>query len=235
MADESPLMSPVRAGPAPSASALPPPQHGIVEPSPFGSDAERVRRGRVVRHTPWQRIARWVRDQMQPYDVEAARHRRQEEVLEVLAGARSIVEHGWVQDAWFAVRPRSQHVAAPAAVRASSSPDLDRDDLVGACLVGAVVHAVRRRHPGDARAEIDGVGPVVDVLWDGLQELRGLGGPGVAGPAAAPAVHAARVHDLTRWNDQRDRSRSDVLGLLDRAASLTIMTAVTTPEPAPTR
>jgi hypothetical protein len=73
---------------------------------------------------------------------------------------------------------------------------------------------------------------VVDVMWDALQELRGLGGSGVAGRAAAPAVRAARIHDLTRWNDQRDRSRSDVLGLLDLAASRTIMAAMTAPEQA---
>jgi hypothetical protein len=171
-----------------------------------------------------------MRGQTQPYDVVAFRLRQLDEVLEVLAAARSIIEHGWVRDAWFAVRPRSQPVAAPAAVRVSSS--LDRDDLVGACLVGAVVHAVRQRHPGDAGAEVDGVGPVIDVIWDALQESRGLGGLGVAGRVAAPAVRAARIRDLTRWNDQRDRSRSDVLGLLDLAASRTIMAAMTTPEQA---
>jgi hypothetical protein len=233
MADESPLTSPVPARPEPMPNTPPPPHHCISDGSPFESDAERVRLGRGLRRRPWQRVARWVRGQIQPYDVVAARLRRLEEVLEVLAAARSLIEHGWVQDAFFAVRPRSQPSAAPAAVRVSSSVSyLDRDDLVGTCLVGAVVYAVRQRHPGDARAEIDGVGPVVDVLWDGLQESRGLGGPGVACRVAAPAVHAARVRDLTRWNDQRDRRRSDVLGLLDLAASRTIMTAVTTPEQA---
>jgi hypothetical protein len=174
-----------------------------------------------------------MRGQTQPYDVVAFRLRQLDEVLEVLAAARSVIEHGWVRDAWISVRPRSQPVAAPAAARVSSSlSSLDRDDLVGACLVGAVVHAVRQRHPGDARAEVDGVGPAVDVIWDALQESRGLGGPGAAGRVAAPAVRAARIHDLTRWNDQRDRSRSDVLGLLDLAASRTIMAAMTTPEQA---
>jgi hypothetical protein len=154
-------------------------------------------------------------------------------VLAVLAAARSVIEHGWVRDAWFAVRPRSQPLSAPAAVRVSSSlSPHDRDDVVGACLVGAVVHAVRQRHPGDARAQVDGVGPVVDVMWDALQESRGLDGPAVAGRVAPPDVRAARIHDLTRWNDQRDRSRSEVLGLLDLAASRTIMAAMTTSEQA---
>jgi hypothetical protein len=231
MADQSPLRSPIPAGPEPTGSA--PPQHCILDGSPFGSSGERVRPGRGSRRTPWQRVGRWIRGRAQPYDVVAFRLRQLDEVLEVLAAARSVIEHGWVRDAWFAVRPRSQPVSAPAAVRVSSSlSPLDRDDLVGACLVGAVVHAVRQRHPGDARAQVDGVGPVVDVMWDALQESRGLGGPAVAGRVAPPAVRAARIHDLTRWNDQRDRSRSDVLGLLDLAASRTIMAAMATPEQA---
>jgi hypothetical protein len=227
MADESPLRRPIPARPEPTANT--PPDHCILDGSRFGNDGERVRRGRVSRRTPWQRIARWMRGQTQPYDVVAFRLRQFDEVLEVLAAARSIIEHGWVRDAWSAVRLRSQ----PAAARVSSSLTyLDRDDLVGACLVGAVVHAVRQRHPGDGKAEVDGLGPVVDVIWDALQESRGLGGPGVAGRSAAPAIRVARIHDLTRWNDQRDRSRSDVLGLLDLATSRTIMAAMTTPKQA---
>jgi hypothetical protein len=227
MADESPLRSLIPARPEPTEG--PPPRHCILHGSPSGNDGQRVRRRRGSRRTPWQRVARWMRGQTQPYDAVAFRLRQLDEVLEVLAAARTVIEQGWVRDAWFAVRPRSRPVAA----RVSSSlPCLDRDELVAACLVGSVVHAVRQRHPGDARAEVDGVGPVVDVMWDALQELRGLGGSGVAGRAAAPAVRAARIHDLTRWNDQRDRSRSDVLGLLDLAASRTIMAAMTAPEQA---
>jgi hypothetical protein len=228
MADESPLRRPILANPEPTANT---PSHDcILDGSQSGNDGERVRRGRVSRRTPWQRVARWMRGQTQPYDVVAFRLRQLDEVFEVLAAARSVIEHGWVQDAWFAVGVRSQRVAAPAAARVSSY--LDGDDLVGACLVGAVVQAAQQRHPGDARAEVDGVGPVVDVLWDALQESRGLGGPGVAGRAAAPAIRVARIRDLTRWNDQRGRTRSDVLGLFDHAASRTIMAAMTTPEQA---
>jgi hypothetical protein len=185
----------------------------------------------VSRRKPWQWVVRWVRGQHQPYDSAAARLRQLDEVLEVLAAARSVVEDGWVQDAWFAVRPGSQPAPAPPAARVSSSSSyLDRHDLAGACLVGAVVHAVRLRHPGDSRAEVDGVGPAIDVLWDALQESRGLGSRGVAGRVAPPAVRAVRVRDLTRWNDQRGRSRREVLDLLDLAVSRTIMAAMTTPE-----
>jgi hypothetical protein len=67
------------------------------------------------------------------------------------------------------------------------------------------------------------------VLWDALQELRGTHLPGVAGRAAPPAVRAARVRDLTRWNDHPGRSRAEVLRLLDVASSRAIMEAVGSP------
>jgi hypothetical protein len=198
------------------------------------NDGECLERGEVRRRTPWQRVSRWMRGQNQPhdpYDVTAAQLHQLDEVLEVLAAARSVIEHGWVQDAWFAVRSRPQPGATPVAARARSSVEYrEYDERLGACLVGAVVHAVRQRHPGNARAEVNGVGPVIDVVWDAWQESRGLGGAGVAGRVAPPGVRAARVRDLTRWNDQPDRRRGDVLALLELAESRTIMAAMTTPK-----
>jgi hypothetical protein len=232
MADEHPQMVPVPAnGELPARTSLTP--CPVVSPgSPLRNDGEPAGPREVSRRTPWQRVARLVRRRHRPYDSVAARLRQLDEVLEVLTAARSVVEAGWVQDAWFAVRPGSQPAAPPAAWVWSPLSYPDRDDLAGACLVGAVVHAVRLRHPGDARAEVDGVGPAIDVLWDALQESRGLGSRGVAGRVAPPAVRAARVRDLTRWNDHRGRHRGEVLDLLDLAASRTVMAAMTTPEQA---
>ena len=197
------------------------------------NDGECLERDEVPRRTPWQRVSRWARGQNHPhdpYDVTAARLEQLDEVLEVLAAARTLIERGWVQNAWFAVRSRPQPGATTVAARVRSSVAYpDRDEPLGACLVGAIVHAVRQRHPGDKRAEVDGVGPVIDVVWDAWQESRGLGGPGTAGRVAPPGVRAARVRDLTRWNDQPDRRRGDVLGLLDLAENRTIMAAMTTP------
>jgi hypothetical protein len=64
------------------------------------------------------------------------------------------------------------------------------------------------------------------MLWDAWQETRGMVGPGVAGRAAAPAVRAARVRDLTGWNDQPGRTRDEVLALIDLASSRAIMEAM---------
>jgi hypothetical protein len=72
-------------------------------------------------------------------------------------------------------------------------------------------------------------GPVIDVLWDALQESRGLAGPGVAGRAAPPQLRAARTRDLTRWNDRPGRRPQDVLRLMDLAVSRTIMAGVDGP------
>jgi hypothetical protein len=139
------------------------------------------------------------------------------DVCAVLDGARAVIERGWVQDRWL-VTP------APAAHR-STAADVP-PDVSGACLVGAVVHAAQRHH---ATAKAISAAPALDVLWDAWQETRGFGGPGVAGLAAPREVRAARVRDLTRWNDQPDRTRDDVLGLLDLATSRAIMEAMTQP------
>src|SRR3954451_20257124 len=163
MADEHPPKIPVPSNRELMAST-PLPPHPCASPSSrLRNDGERVQRREVSRPKPGQRGARFLRGRHQPYDSVAARLRQLDEVLEVLATARSVVEDGWVQDAWFAVRPGSQPAPAPPAARVSSSLSYPaRDDLAGACLVCAVVHSVRLRHPGDARAEVNGVGPAID-------------------------------------------------------------------------
>ena len=122
----------------------------------------------------------------------------------VLRDARAVIERGWVQGRWVVDRPSG-------------------DDVAAACLVGAVVHTVRRRGATD---DLTAAGPALDLLWDAWNDSRGLGGPGVAGLAAPPAVRTARVRDLTRWNDQPGRTRADVLGLLDVAADRAIRAGV---------
>lgn len=139
------------------------------------------------------------------------------DVCAVLDGARTLIERGWVQDRWL-VTP------APAVRRATVTGT--PPDVSGACLVGAVVHAAQRHHASAAAIH---AAPALDVLWDAWQETRGFDGPGLAGWAAPREVRAARVRDLTRWNDQPDRTRDDVLRLLDLATSRAIMEAMEQP------
>jgi len=141
-------------------------------------------------------------------DRRSGRLRRLSNACVTLDAARAVVERGWVQGRWFPP---------------GSAPD-GRDGAVsGACLIGAVVTAAGASTPAAAIVE---AGPAIDVLWDAWQETRGMVGPGVAGRAAAPAVRAARIRDLTRWNDQPGRTRDEVVALIELASSRAIMEAM---------
>ena len=148
-------------------------------------------------------------------------HGRPDEAYRVLEDARAMIARGWIQDHWFARRPaRSRR--APQSARPVERPRRRRC----ACLVGAVVYAVQQRGSGDPLVK---AGPALDYLWDAWQESRGLGGTGIAGRAAPRELRMARVRDLTRWNDQPGRTREEVLGLVDLAASRAVMAAVSGP------
>jgi hypothetical protein len=164
-----------------------------------------------------------------PEGARLARLRCLADVSAALEGARStLVEHGWVQNTWYAVQRRSPTTTSPDATDATDAPEVP--GVPGACLVGAVVRATRRHHPAAGATD---AGPALDVLWDALQESRGLHGPGLAGRAVPREIRTARVRDLTRWNDDPGRSRDEVLGLLDLATSRAIMEAVHLPQRVP--
>jgi hypothetical protein len=146
---------------------------------------------------------------------------RADDAYHILEGARTVIARGWIQNQWFVHR---RSAARPSAEGAGGP-----DDLVAACLVGAVLQAAQQR---GAREDLVRAGPAVDYLWDAWQESRGLGGPGVAGRTAPRNLRLARVRDLTRWNDRPGRTQQEVLGLLDLAASRAIMAAVSEREPA---
>ena len=149
---------------------------------------------------------------------------RADDAYRILEDARTVIARGWIQNQWFvhrrpAARPNAEGAGAP------GGPD----DLVAACLVGAVLQAAQQ---GGAREDLVRAGPAVDYLWDAWQESRGLGGPGVAGRAAPRDLRLARVRDLTRWNDRPGRTQQEVLSLLDLATSRAIMAAVSRRESA---
>jgi hypothetical protein len=145
---------------------------------------------------------------------------RPDEAYRVLEDARAVIAQGWIQEHWFARRP------APYRLGVQSRPSDGLGDVAAACLVGAVVYAAQQRGSGDQLVK---AGPALDYLWDAWQESRGLGGTEVAGRAAPWELRMARVRDLTRWNDQPGRTREEVLGLVDLAASRAVMAAVREP------
>jgi hypothetical protein len=98
------------------------------------------------------------------------------------------------------------------------------DDVRAACLVGAVMVSAQQV---DARADpVATAGPAVDALWDALCEHRGMYGPAVSGRAAPAVVRVTRIRELVRWNDSYAKDQDEVLGLLDRAISHTIVSAM---------
>jgi hypothetical protein len=135
-------------------------------------------------------------------------HDRPAEVLAVLGAARDIVEAGWVQNRW---------TVSPAAGRTSADGD-GTDGSARACVVAAVALAVRARDP---RADLAvHTGPALAYVWDEV-----FGGR-TAGRSAPHHVRVARMRELARWNDERGRTRDDVVTALDRAAARVVAQVV---------
>jgi hypothetical protein len=111
--------------------------------------------------------------------------------------AAAVVEAGWLQHAWIADRGRS--VTGPLGWPTDHPAE-------AACLVGAVVQA-----GGGPRAAGGQLVPrTLDLAWHTL-----FGRPDEPVRwCPAPAVRAARVRDLTRWNDRPHRTGAEVAALL---------------------
>lgn len=138
--------------------------------------------------------------------------------LTVLEGARAELEAGWVQGSWWTVSARDGSPRLVTGNPAAGSPG----HLDGVCLVGAVVRA---GPPSD-------IGRSVDAVYDALWAARGQAaqpGPGGLPPVPSPEVRLARVRMLTRWNDQAERTQEEVLAVVDRAISATIMDLMSAP------
>jgi hypothetical protein len=137
-------------------------------------------------------------------------NRRHQEALAVLTAARGVVRRGWVQRVWYVTETPAGHRRAGQRFFPSR---LDHAHVIEACLVGAVMHAGWLQSP---RAEY--AYPAIDALWHALFDAGVRPDADPIGPPCPPLVRAARVRDLTTWNDREHRTRDDVLRLLDRAA-----------------
>ncbi|HST67021.1 MAG TPA: hypothetical protein VLM05_17720 [Mycobacteriales bacterium] len=144
---------------------------------------------------------------------ELERVRRLEGTTALLERARALVAQCWVQDSFYVVRGRNGETRP---VSPFGLLLLSRHDVVGACLVGAVAHASSVTDRQDRRGQ---AALAVDTLWQTL-----TGGGDVSD--VHPGARAARVRELARWNDEQTRCQADVLDLLDRAVSRTILQSV---------
>jgi hypothetical protein len=121
----------------------------------------------------------------------------------VLGDAETVIRAGWTQKTLYAcVDDRDRR--HPVDPRDSAFDE--------ACLVGAVVHAAG----GPEKAHGQLAQRTLDVVWHAL--YRGPDRP--VGGCPPPGLRAARVVDLARWNDRRERTRADVLALLSAAATV---------------
>jgi hypothetical protein len=172
----------------------------------------------------WRRVWQWLMPGPNAELVLAQLNRQ----LAVLEGARAGLEAGWVQGGWWAV---SSSDGSRRLVTGYAAAGSNPDTVDGVCLVGALIQAGSRLP--DAASD---VGRAVDAVYDALWDSRGQPGvslPGGLPPVLAPDVRRARVRTLTQWNDRAERTRAEVLAVVDRAISATIMDLMSAPRPGP--
>jgi hypothetical protein len=156
-------------------------------------------------------------------DPRVAWQRRLDRVRAALEQARTdLVEQGWTQRAWFSVGAEG----AAGTTRLASvgeSFDLVRptSTVSGACLVGALLR--RAEDPDRATTHAD-VWGAVDELYEALHERMGHTSLPPGRVDSASRRHA-KLGVLTAWNDDPGTRREDVLDLLDRAVSRTLVGA----------
>jgi hypothetical protein len=145
---------------------------------------------------------------------------RMDRIRAALEQARTdLVEQGWTQRAWFSVDGGGTTRLATVA----ESFDLVRptSTVSGACLIGALLR--RAEDPDRATTHAD-VWGAVDELYEALHERMGH----TSLPPGRVDSHArrhAKLGVLTAWNDDRTTRREDVLDLIDRAVSRTLVGA----------
>jgi hypothetical protein len=138
--------------------------------------------------------------------------------LAVLEGARTELEAGWVQGGWWSVTSADGDQRLATGDAGGSPAHVD-----GACLVGALARA----------GSSSDVGRAVDAVYDALWASRGQPSPAGLPPVPSPEVRQARVRTLTQWNDRAGRTQEEVLAVVDRAISATIMDLMSAPRSGP--
>ena len=136
--------------------------------------------------------------------------------LAVLEGARIELEAGWVQGGWWSVSTADGGHRLETGDAGGSPAHVD-----GSCLVGALARA----------GSSSDVGRAVDAVYDALWASRGQPSTPGLPPVPAPEIRRARVRTLTQWNDRAGRTQEEVLAVVDRAISATIMDLMSAPRP----
>jgi hypothetical protein len=162
---------------------------------------------------PWRERVR-ERRRLARQDRLAAHLAELHHIQSLVAAARTVIGSGWVQDGWFAYRDEQGQQRA---VTVQNVQRMAGRPVTGACLVGAIVHA----GGGLAAVQTQPVQRALDLTWHMLygDEREPVHW------CPAPSIRTAHVRDLTRWNDDPDRSPREVTALLhtvERAAAAEI-------------
>lgn len=154
------------------------------------------------------RSTRAERRRLTRCDAVSARLAELRAIQVLLAEATEVLDHGWVQNAWFAVAtPRGERLLTAHEVR-----HVYQYPVTGACLAGSIVLAAGG--PDHARTRL--VQGTLDLTWHTLRDDPEP--PAVLCPS--PPVRTMRLLDLTRWNDAPGRTRTEALNLLRTARHL---------------
>ena len=156
-----------------------------------------------------------------PTDPRAAWLHQLQRTGALLELARTVIAtDGFTHGAWFAVATTSGGARLVNGADALPFRDPSRP-VVNACLVGTLV---RLAEDPDRPGTLGDAWRCVDELYEAVHEQRGHTSM-PPGRAYSAAERRLRLRELTVWNDDRQRSRADVLDLLDRAISRTILGA----------
>jgi hypothetical protein len=151
--------------------------------------------------------------------------RRLDRIRDLLEQTRmALILHGWTSGAWFSVaRPEGgvRHVGPVEAYELLSS-----GSAVGeGCLVGTMLRLVE--DPDTAPSVSDAWG-CVDELYEAMHERMGHQSF-QPGRVYSHEQRRAHLRALTAWNDEPGRRVEDVLDLIDRAVSRTVVGACIAP------
>jgi hypothetical protein len=155
-------------------------------------------------------------------DERELRWRRLDRVRDLLEQAAAVIARdGFTSGAWFSVGQPSGAVrlvtgAAALPYRDSTAP------VHSSCLVGTLV---RLADDPDTAATPADAWACVDELYEAMHEQLGHASL-PPGRCYSPAERRSRLRGLTAWNDAPGRTAEQVLDLLERAVSRTILAAV---------
>ena len=161
----------------------------------------------VAVHQHW-----WTRRgqsrQLRLRDQISARLAELDQIACILNDAADLVHLGWLQDSWFAYRDDAGRIRP---VNAYNAKQMVGHPVVGACLVGAIIHA----GGGLPQLRTQVVQRAMDLTWHTLFKTPQR----LARRIPAPDMRVHHVQDLTRWNDYPHRTADQAEELLRRSAT----------------